>query len=165
MYFKGGKQPDRDKLSMSFADLGEQVVKNISRAVGVFGLTAKDIEGLPNLLFLHLLTTTGQSLVHTNRKSSFARPRMASQLAYSRMGQGPPIVKTGNWMTHLEFDFESPIWRHLYWELSRDHTLFRYDARGNGLSDREVPEVVLSNISLTILKRSSMRRALIALPF
>jgi pimeloyl-ACP methyl ester carboxylesterase len=57
------------------------------------------------------------------------------------MGQGPPIVKTGNWMTHLEFDFESPIWRHLYRELSRDHTLFRYDARGNGLSDREVPEV------------------------
>jgi hypothetical protein len=37
----------RDKLSMSFADLGEQVVKNISRAVGVFGLTAKDIQGLP----------------------------------------------------------------------------------------------------------------------
>ena len=37
----------RDKLSMAFADLGEQIVKNISRAVGVFGLTAKDIEGLP----------------------------------------------------------------------------------------------------------------------
>src|SRR6266567_3673714 len=37
----------RDKLSMAFADLGEQIVKNISRAVGVFGLTAKDIAGLP----------------------------------------------------------------------------------------------------------------------
>ena len=44
-------------------------------------------------------------------------------------------------MTHLEFDFESPIWRHLYRELSRDHTFLRYDARGNGLSDREVPDV------------------------
>jgi pimeloyl-ACP methyl ester carboxylesterase len=44
-------------------------------------------------------------------------------------------------MTHLEFDFESPIWRHLHYELSRDHTLIRYDARGNGLSDREVEEV------------------------
>ena len=63
------------------------------------------------------------------------------QLAYSRIGNGPPLVKTGNWMTHLEFDFESPIWRHLYRELSRDHTLIRYDARGNGLSDREVEEV------------------------
>jgi pimeloyl-ACP methyl ester carboxylesterase len=42
-------------------------------------------------------------------------------------------------MTHL--DFESPIWRSLYRELSRDHTLIRYDTRGNGLSDREVEEV------------------------
>lgn len=64
----------------------------------------------------------------------------ALQLAYSRMGSGPPLVKTGNWMTHLEFDFESPIWQHLYRELSRDHTLVRYDARGNGLSDRDVEE-------------------------
>ena len=46
-------------------------------------------------------------------------------------------------MTHLEFDFESPIWRHLYRELSRDHQLIRYDARGNGLSDREVEDVSL----------------------
>jgi pimeloyl-ACP methyl ester carboxylesterase len=44
-------------------------------------------------------------------------------------------------MTHIEFDFESPVWRHLYQELSRDHSFFRYDARGNGLSDREVPDV------------------------
>jgi pimeloyl-ACP methyl ester carboxylesterase len=44
-------------------------------------------------------------------------------------------------VTHLEFGFETPIWRHLYRELSRDHTLIRYDARGNGLSDRDVEEV------------------------
>jgi len=37
----------RDKLSMAFADLGEQAVKNIARAVGVFGLTARDIEAIP----------------------------------------------------------------------------------------------------------------------
>jgi hypothetical protein len=63
------------------------------------------------------------------------------QIAYSRIGRGPPLVKTGNWMTHLEFDFESPIWRHLYRELVRDHILIRYDARGNGLSDREVENI------------------------
>jgi pimeloyl-ACP methyl ester carboxylesterase len=50
-------------------------------------------------------------------------------------------MKTGNWMTHLEFDLESPIWRHLYRELAKDYTLVRYDARGNGLSDRTVDEI------------------------
>jgi pimeloyl-ACP methyl ester carboxylesterase len=56
------------------------------------------------------------------------------------------LVKTGNWMTHLEFDFESPIWRHLYRELSRDHQLIRYDTPGNGLSDREVEDVSLETL-------------------
>jgi class 3 adenylate cyclase len=36
----------RDKLSFAFADLGEQTVKNISRAIGIFGLSAKEIEAL-----------------------------------------------------------------------------------------------------------------------
>jgi hypothetical protein len=44
-------------------------------------------------------------------------------------------------MTHLEFDLESPIWRHLYRELAKDHTPVRYDARGNGLSDRTLDEI------------------------
>ena len=57
------------------------------------------------------------------------------------LGHGPPLVKTGNWMTHLEYDLESPIWRHLYLELAKIRTLVRYDARGNGLSDRTVDDI------------------------
>jgi pimeloyl-ACP methyl ester carboxylesterase len=44
-------------------------------------------------------------------------------------------------MTHIEFDFESPVWRRFYRELSRGHSFLRYDARGNGLSDRDVANV------------------------
>lgn len=40
---------------------------------------------------------------------------------------------------------ESPIWRHLYRELSPDHTIYRYDARGNGLSDREIADISFEN--------------------
>ncbi|MGB9020222.1 MAG: alpha/beta fold hydrolase [Pseudolabrys sp.] len=130
----------RDKLSLAFADLGEQTVKNISRAVGVFGLASKEIEALPEPTMATTVDTQ-RSEPHYEQEIQFCQTRDGVQLAYSRMGNGPPLVKTGNWMTHLEFDFESPIWQHLYWELSRDHTLIRYDARGNGLSDRNVQDV------------------------
>ena len=65
----------------------------------------------------------------------------AVRIAYAQSGTGPPLVKTANWLTHLEYDWESPVWRHWLRELSRDHTLIRYDERGNGLSDRVVDDV------------------------
>ena len=135
----------RDKLALAFADLGEQTVKNISRAIGVFGLAPTDIEGLPEPQALELEEDEaiggGRPAHGYQQEVHFCMTCDGVQLAYSRVGSGPPLVKTGNWMTHLEFDFESPIWRHLYRELSRDHSLIRYDARGNGLSDRDVEEV------------------------
>jgi class 3 adenylate cyclase/pimeloyl-ACP methyl ester carboxylesterase len=136
----------RDKLTLAFADMGEQAVKNISRAVGVFGLAARDIEALPEPQLMQPAAHEASPGNHKpppryEQEIHFCTTADGVQLAYSSIGNGPPLVKTGNWMTHLEFDFESPIWRHLYRELSRDHTLIRYDARGNGLSDRDVEEV------------------------
>jgi class 3 adenylate cyclase/pimeloyl-ACP methyl ester carboxylesterase len=136
----------RDKLSLAFADLGEQTVKNIARAVGVYGLAAKEVEALPEPQVAQPAADQANADAprpepRYEQEIQFCMTRDGVQLAYSRMGSGPVLVKTGNWMTHLEFDFESPIWRHLYRELSRDHTLIRYDARGNGLSDREVEDV------------------------
>jgi pimeloyl-ACP methyl ester carboxylesterase/DNA-binding winged helix-turn-helix (wHTH) protein len=63
------------------------------------------------------------------------------RLAYATMGSGPPLVKASNWLTHLDFERGSPIWRHWYAELSRHHRLVRYDERGNGMSQREVDDV------------------------
>ncbi|HLS87959.1 MAG TPA: alpha/beta fold hydrolase [Burkholderiales bacterium] len=62
-------------------------------------------------------------------------------LAYSCVGSGPPLVKTANWLNHLEFEWESPIWRHWIEELSSDRKLVRYDERGNGLSDWKVSDL------------------------
>lgn len=71
----------------------------------------------------------------------FTRSPDGTMIAYARSGSGPPLVKTANWLTHLEYDWESPVWRPWLRELSRDHTLIRYDERGCGLSDRDVADL------------------------
>jgi pimeloyl-ACP methyl ester carboxylesterase len=52
-------------------------------------------------------------------------------------------VKAANWLNHLQFDWESPVWRHVLRGLATNYTLIRYDARGNGLSDWDVDELSL----------------------
>ena len=64
-----------------------------------------------------------------------------ARIAYAVSGKGPPIVKVGNWFTHLEFDWKSPVWRHMLEGLSEHRQLVRYDMRGTGLSDREVTDI------------------------
>jgi DNA-binding SARP family transcriptional activator/pimeloyl-ACP methyl ester carboxylesterase len=63
------------------------------------------------------------------------------RIAYASVGQGPPLIKTANWLNHLEYDWDSPIWRHVFRGLAKDRRLIRYDARGNGLSDWDVADV------------------------
>jgi pimeloyl-ACP methyl ester carboxylesterase len=58
-----------------------------------------------------------------------------ARLAYATSGAGPPLVKAANWLSHLDYDWESPVWRHWLAELSRRFRLVRYDERGCGLSD------------------------------
>jgi pimeloyl-ACP methyl ester carboxylesterase len=62
------------------------------------------------------------------------------RIAYAVAGRGPPLVKAANWLSHLDADWRSPLWRHWMRELSRDHTLIRYDERGCGLSDWELAD-------------------------
>jgi pimeloyl-ACP methyl ester carboxylesterase/DNA-binding CsgD family transcriptional regulator len=59
----------------------------------------------------------------------------AVKLAYAVSGSGPPLLKTANWLNHLEFDWQSPVWKHWFNVFSTNHTLYRYDIRGSGLSD------------------------------
>jgi class 3 adenylate cyclase len=127
---RAAKEQIRGKLSLAFADPGEQTVKNISDAIGVFGLSSKDIETLPEPDLAQPVTSgVGERYApRYEQEIHFCTTQDGVRLAYSRIGRGEPLVKTGNWMTHLEFDFETPIWRHLYRELSRDHTLIGYDA-------------------------------------
>src|SRR6266852_7291766 len=57
------------------------------------------------------------------------------RIACATTGDGPTIVKAANWLSHVQFDMDSPVWRHWIEELSRFHRYVRYDERGCGLSD------------------------------
>ncbi len=74
----------------------------------------------------------------TTQQISFCRAHDGVRLAYAVTGDGPPLVKAANWLSHLEYDWENPTWRHWWIALSRSHRLIRYDARGCGLSDWNV---------------------------
>jgi len=60
------------------------------------------------------------------------------RIACASTGDGPPIVKAANWLSHVQFDLDSPVWRHWIEEFSRFHRYVRYDERGCGLSDWNV---------------------------
>ncbi|SDA81163.1 alpha/beta fold hydrolase [Mesorhizobium qingshengii] len=60
------------------------------------------------------------------------------RIAYAVSGSGPPLLRAAHWMSHLQYEWESPVWRHWIDSLSTGNTLIRYDERGNGLSDWNV---------------------------
>jgi pimeloyl-ACP methyl ester carboxylesterase/DNA-binding CsgD family transcriptional regulator len=63
------------------------------------------------------------------------------RLAWADVGSGPVLVKASNWLTHLEFDWESPVWKHWVRFFSARFRLIRYDHRGCGMSDRSVADL------------------------
>ena len=65
----------------------------------------------------------------------FCHPPDGVRLAYAVVGRGPPLVKAANWLSHLEYDWESTIWRHWLTALTSRFTVLRYDVRGCGVSD------------------------------
>lgn len=63
------------------------------------------------------------------------------RLAWAQAGKGPALVKTSNWLTHLEYDWESPVWSHWMQFFANHFTFIRYDERGCGMTDWEVSDI------------------------
>jgi class 3 adenylate cyclase/pimeloyl-ACP methyl ester carboxylesterase len=121
------------KLGLQFKTLGHRKLKNIAKPVEVYAIhldrSALGAE--------HMLTPNMQQDIN------YCRTPDGVRLAWAKVGRGAPLVKAANWMNHLEYDWESPVWHHLLEALATDHTLIRYDARGNGLSDWDVGDISL----------------------
>lgn len=75
----------------------------------------------------------------------FATSQDGTKIAYATSGVGPKILRSGHFLTHLEMDLDSTIWRPLLSALSAEHTLIRYDQRGTGLSDTGIKDADLDS--------------------
>lgn len=80
---------------------------------------------------------------HKEQQVRFCATPDGARIAYATVGAGPVLVKAANWLSHLEYDWTSPVWRHWLDGLSERHTLVRYDERGCGLSDWDVDDFSL----------------------
>jgi pimeloyl-ACP methyl ester carboxylesterase/DNA-binding CsgD family transcriptional regulator len=83
------------------------------------------------------MTSKGRHIVRYVRASD------GVQLAWAESGNGPPLVKAATWLTHLEYDIESPVWKHWTDFFSNNFRYVRYDERGCGMSDWDLRDLSL----------------------
>ena len=84
--------------------------------------------------------TGSGSLRGIRQRIRFCSARDGVRIACAEAGEGPPLVKVANYLTHLEYDWESPVWRHWLAALADHHRFVRYDERGCGLSDWDIDD-------------------------
>lgn len=122
------------------------------KAVGDSGTAQSVIKTLPRRGFRFVAETrlegqtvagSGSALPEQQQVIQFCQSEDATKIAYARSGSGPPLVRAGHWLTHLEYDWRCPIWRPYLTELGKSYSLVRYDQRGNGLSDRQIDDFSL----------------------
>jgi pimeloyl-ACP methyl ester carboxylesterase/DNA-binding CsgD family transcriptional regulator len=71
----------------------------------------------------------------------FATSFDGTRIAWAVAGKGPALVRAPTWLSHVEYDWQSPMSRHWITEFTSRHTLMRIDPRGVGMSDWEVEEL------------------------
>ncbi|HEX4982210.1 MAG TPA: alpha/beta fold hydrolase [Ilumatobacteraceae bacterium] len=126
-------------------------IKAARRAIGDDGTAQRmirTVHGRGYRFVAEALEQVGTSTGDENPRRAEQRVQFCTapdgvRLAYATVGHGPPLVKVANWLTHLEYDWESPMWQHWWRDLSAGHNLVRYDERGCGLSDWDVDDFSL----------------------
>ncbi len=79
----------------------------------------------------------------TTQRIRYVRTTDGVRLAWAEAGSGPVIIKAANWLSHLEYEWESPVWRHWIHFFTDNFRYIRYDERGCGMTDRNVGDLSL----------------------
>lgn len=130
---------DRANVLRQFRMLTEILERELGVGPSVEACSLRDLATAPNDRPSHALPTTpSRAATLSTQRVNFCSTTDDVRLAYAISGSGPPLVKAANWLTHLDHDWDSPVWRHWWHALSARRTLVRYDERGCGLSDWDV---------------------------
>ena len=73
----------------------------------------------------------------------FTRAADGTRLAFAAHGHGPPLVRAAHWLTNIDVDWQTPMWRPWFDAIGRRFRFYRYDSRGCGLSDRDATDASL----------------------
>ncbi len=97
----------------------------------------------------------------------FTRTRDGVRIAHASHGNGPSLVAVACWLSHLQHDWQSPVWRHFLADIGQFTTLIRYDIRGHGLSDWTVDDysldALLSDLDAVVEAEGLQRFALMGM--
>ena len=140
-------------------------INAVRRALGDSGKTQSFVKTIPRRGFRFVASvevdgadTPGKEAAARSRASSgetehaapevaqkirFCRSADGTRIAHATTGSGPPLVRVGLWMSHVELDWHNPIIRRLYNELGESFAVTRYDQRSQGLSDWSVDDFSL----------------------
>jgi class 3 adenylate cyclase/pimeloyl-ACP methyl ester carboxylesterase len=119
----------RGGAAEGFRDMGGQRIKNISRPVRVWQWVP-DTRPEPE---------RPEAALH--QRVQFCASADGTHLAYSTIGAGLPVLKAPNWINHIEYEWQSPVWGQFLTYFGSQCSLTRFDQRGNGLSDWDTPEI------------------------
>ena len=143
----------RMRIAANMLRDGKQSMANVAYAVGfqseaAFNRAFKREFGMPPAKWRRQIEAEEEARLNQSKRHElppqqirYCTAKDGTRLAYSVSGNGPPLVKTANWLNHIQHDWDSPLWRHWIDEFTRGHSLVRYDERGNGLSDWDTPEL------------------------
>ncbi|MBB5572328.1 MULTISPECIES: alpha/beta hydrolase [Rhizobium] len=117
------------------------VLDRLTEEIAAVGLPGRWSEPSVSATFETAVPSPPVTPSKRSQEIRFCKTTDGVTIAYAVCGQGSPIVRAAHWMSHLQYDWESPVWRHWIDALSEKTKLIRYDERGNGLSDWVAEEI------------------------
>ncbi len=138
----------RLRMAAAMLNDGDRTAADIAHTVGfgseaAFNRAFSRVYGEPPVTWSKARQSNSVPRGLPQQKVRHCTARDSTRLAWSAVGEGFPLVKTANWLNHIEFDWHSPVWRHWLRELTRENCLIRYDERGNGRSDWDTSDLSL----------------------